>query len=303
MNYRFMKNNIHLIPAVLLILMVTSCAKPIAMFSSDADHVKAPVEIKFNNESKKADTYSWDFGDGNTSVEASPQHKYYLSGHYTVQLKATKGSKESIMEKQIVVDPPHDCLIEMETTLGTMTIQLSDLTPLHRDNFVKLAETGFYDGLIFHRVIEGFMIQGGDPESKNATEGQRLGSGGPGYQIPAEFDKTLFHVKGALASARTGGPSNPEKKSSGSQFYIVDGKPLPESQIAIMEAQKGIKYDEKAREILINEGGTPFLDQEYTVFGQVVKGLDIIDKIAAVETAPGDRPLVDVKIIRVRAIK
>lgn len=298
-----MRNKIQLLHLVLLTVLVSSCAKPVALFTTDKTQVKAPIAIKFKNESKKAETYKWDFGDGNTSNETSPEHKYYLSGSYTVKLEATKGAKVSTTEKQIVVDPPQDCLIEMETSMGTMTIQLSDKTPQHRDNFIKLAETGYYDGLLFHRVIEGFMIQGGDPNSKGASRGQRLGSGGPGYQVPAEFDKTLYHVKGALAAARTGGPSNPEKKSSGSQFYIVDGKPLPENQIAVMEAQKGIKYDDTAREILLKEGGTPFLDQEYTVFGQVIKGLDVIDKIAAVNTDASDRPAEDVKMIKVRAIK
>ena len=298
-----MNNRFLILGVVASTLLLASCAKPVAMFAPDKTVVKAPVLIKFNNQSKKAETYEWDFGDGNTSTEASPEHKYYLSGKYTISLKASKGKKVSITTQEIVVDPPQDCLIEMETSHGTMTILLHDKTPLHRDNFIKLAETGFYDGLLFHRVIEGFMIQGGDPNSKNAKKGTRLGSGGPGYQIAAEFDPTLYHVKGALAAARTGGPGNPKKKSSGSQFYIVDGKPLSADQINLLEQQKGIKYDEKARNILMQEGGAPFLDQEYTVYGQVIKGLDVIDKIAGVQTDRSDRPAEDVKILKVRAIK
>ena len=284
-------------------MFLSSCSKPVAEFVLDEEGIRAPALVKFNNTSKKSESYQWDFGDGTTSDELSPEHKYILSGKYKVTLKAMKGKKESISEKEIIVNPPQDCLVEMETTHGTMTILLYDKTPQHRDNFIKLAETGFYDGLIFHRVINGFMIQGGDPNSRDAKKGARLGTGGPGYQVPAEFDKSLFHVKGALAAARTGGPSNPEKKSSGSQFYIVQGKPISADQLKIYEAQKDIKYDDESREILTNQGGTPFLDQEYTVYGKVVKGLDVIDKIASVETSAADRPLEDVKILRARVVK
>lgn len=298
-----MNNKLIILGVTLMAIMLASCAKPVAMFAPDKTVVKAPVKIKFNNQSKKAETYEWDFGDGNTSTDTSPEHKYYLSGKYTISLKATKGKKVSMATQEIVVDPPQDCLIEMETSEGTMTILLHDKTPLHRDNFIKLAETGYYDDLLYHRVIDGFMIQGGDPNSRNAKPGARLGSGGPGHLVEAEFDPTLFHVKGALAAARTGGPGNPKKKSSGSQFYIVDGKPMSAGQIDILEQQKGIKYDDKARKIFMEEGGAPFLDQEYTVFGQVIKGLDVIDKIASVQTDKSDRPTKDVKILKVRAIK
>jgi cyclophilin family peptidyl-prolyl cis-trans isomerase len=148
-----------------------------------------------------------------------------------------------------------------------MTGMLYNETPKHRDNFVKLVKAGYYDGLLFHRVISGFMIQGGDPDSKNAKPGQPLGMGGPGYTVPAEFVPSLKHNRGALAAARTGGPSNPQKASSGSQFYIVHP-----------------------------ENGAHFLDNEYTVYGQITDGLTVIDKIAAVEKGSSDRPVKDVKM-------
>ena len=138
------------------------------------------------------------------------------------------------------------------------------------------------------------MIQGGDPNSRGASPESRLGTGGPGYQVDAEITDDLGHVKGALAAARIGGPANPQKKSSGSQFYIVHGKPVTDQQIAQMEARLGINYPDNIRSNYLEHGGTPFLDQEYTVFGQVIEGLDIIDDIAKVRTAPGDRPLEDV---------
>ena len=287
----------------MIMLLMASCAKPLAKFAMEADDKKAPSKIVFNNSSEKAESYFWDFGDGNTSTEMSPEHKYYLSGKYNVKLVAKKGKKMSETEQSIVIDPPHDCLISMETNYGSMTIRLYDGTPKHRDNFIKLAEQGYYDGLLFHRVIDGFMIQGGDPNSKNAKPGTRLGSGGPGYTVPAEFTEEYAHVKGALAAARTGGPSNPKKASSGSQFYIVHGQKATEDVIESMEKRKGVTYTDEAKAAYINNGGTPFLDQDYTVFGIVEKGLDIVDKIAEVETDGSDRPKSDVKITKVRVIK
>lgn len=182
---------------------------------------------------------------------------------------------------------------EIKTTQGTMKVKLFNSTPQHRDNFIKLANEGFYEDLLFHRVIKGFMAQGGDPESRGAAPGKRLGSGGPGYTIPAEIGAP--HIKGALSAARTGGASNPEKRSSGSQFYIVSGKPVNDAQLNQFEQQKGIKYSEKQRELYKKLGGAPFLDMDYTVYGEVVEGLEVIDKIEAVQTQ-SDRPLEDVKM-------
>lgn len=288
---------------LLLMFVLTSCSKPMAYFIADSNDNAAPARVTFGNQSKKAETYLWDFGDGTTSTEISPTHKYITSGKYTVKLTATKGKKQHTMEKELIFDAPHDCLVEMETTMGSITIKLHDSTPQHRDNFIKLAETEYYDNMLFHRVINGFMIQGGDPESKSAKKGQRLGSGGPGYTVPAEFVNGLVHIKGALSAARQGDAVNPEKRSSGSQFYIVQGKPLSANQLDQMEWQKGYKYTAEQREILTTQGGTPFLDKEYTVFGQVVKGMEIIDKIASVQTDGADRPLEDVRILKVRVIK
>jgi peptidyl-prolyl cis-trans isomerase B (cyclophilin B) len=231
--------------------------------------------------------------------EATPTHKYTSSGNYTVELIAKKGNKTNTAKKQVVVDAPEKCLVLLETSLGNMTILLYNETPGHRDNFLKLVEKGFYDDLLFHRVINGFMIQGGDPESKNATADARLGSGGPGYQIPAEFVDSLVHVKGALAAART---NNPEKKSSGSQFYIVHGKPLSAKELDLIEAKKDLHYSDEQRKAYTTQGGTPHLDKEYTVFGIVVEGFDVLDKIAAAKTAPGDRPVENVKM-KIKAIK
>ena len=275
------------------LFLFSSCAKTIAGFGFTEPENPAPATVNFDNQSKNAESYEWNFGDGTTSTEADPKHEFKSSGKYVVSLKAMKGGKVTTINKQVTIQQPKVCLVEIETTLGTMKAVLYDATPQHRDNFLKLAEEGFYDDLLFHRVINGFMIQGGDPQSRNATPKKRLGSGGPGYLVPAEFVDTLAHVKGALAAART---NNPQKKSSGSQFYIVQGRKLSDGQLDMMEAQKDIRYTPEQREIYTTLGGTPQLDQEYTVFGQVIEGLDVLDKIAATATAPGDRPKMDIKM-------
>ena len=233
----------------------------------------------------------------------------------------------------------------IKTTLGDITVRLYDETPLHRDNFLKLAREGYYDGTLFHRVIKNFMVQGGDPNSRGASPTAHLGAGGPDYTIPAEFNKSLIHKKGALAAARQGDEVNPEKRSSGSQFYIVTGEiysagkltqlerqmaqqqlqnifndlvvenrsriiqlrknrdnaglmalqeELQKKTYALAKEQGEPKYTPEQREVYTSIGGTPFLDQNYTVFGEVEEGLDVVDKIQLVQTQPGDRPVDDI---------
>ncbi|RMF28314.1 MAG: PKD domain-containing protein, partial [Bacteroidetes bacterium] len=262
----------------------------------------APALITFENLSKNADQYEWDFGDGNFSNDPAPKHRYRSSGNYEVVLRARKGRRTSVTRKRLQITQPLDCMVEIETEYGTMLVKLFNATPKHRDNFFKLAQEGFYDGLLFHRVIEGFMIQGGDPESRNAGPHQMLGRGGPGYQLPAEFVDSLIHVKGAVAAARLGDAVNPEKKSSGSQFYIVQGKVYTAEELDRIEAQKGIRYSPEQRKAYLTIGGTPFLDGEYTVFGTVVEGLEVIDRIAAQPVGQGNRPLKDI-VMKVRPVQ
>jgi cyclophilin family peptidyl-prolyl cis-trans isomerase len=281
-----------------LMILATSCAvKPVVEFSTAPQKLTAPAKVTFENKTVKADTYAWDFGDEksiqDTSTKVNPTHVYKRSGNYTVVLKATKGSK-TVTRKQIIqVMAPERCLIEIETEYGTMLAELFSSTPQHRDNFVKLTDEGYYNDLLFHRVINTFMIQGGDPNSRNAPAGQALGFGGPTYKIPAEFVDSLVHTKGAIAAARD---NNPQKASSGSQFYIVQGRPADEKMLTQIETMRSFRYTPEQRKAYMTEGGTPQLDREYTVFGRVIQGLDIIDKIAAVETERGDRPKKDVKM-------
>jgi len=194
---------------------------------------------------------------------------------------------------------PKQEMILIETDYGNMKIKLYDSTPKHRDNIKKLAKEGFYDGTLFHRVIPQFMVQGGDPDSKGAPAGKNLGSGGPGYTIPAEIG--AYHFKGTLAAARRGA-GNPNKESSGSQFYVVQGKPVTEQQLLSFASQKGIVYSAEDVERYTKMGGTPFLDNEYTVFGEVVEGMDVIDKIASVKIGNSDRPMEDVTM-KVKVVK
>ena len=194
--------------------------------------------------------------------------------------------------------------VEMVTTKGTLVIRLSDSTPRHRDNFLKLVNQHFYDGILFHRVMSQFMVQAGDPKSKTAKPGEALGLGGPGYTVPAEIRPDLFHKKGALAAARTPDEINPTRESNGSQFYLVHGRVYSEEELNSVETRlNGYKIPAAHREVYKTTGGTPSLDQKYTVFGEVIKGISVIDSIAAVTTGERNRPVEDVRIIKTTLIK
>lgn len=197
----------------------------------------------------------------------------------------------------------------LETNKGNIRITLYDDTPLHRDNFIKLVKSGFYDGLLFHRVINRFMIQGGDSASRHATAGQMLGDSPEGYSIPAEIRfPERFHKRGALAAAREGDHVNPQRVSSMSQFYIVCGQKfndeiLDKIQQRIDQSTNGsIKLTPEIRKVYRETGGTPHLDGQYTVFGEVTEGMDVVESIEKVETDANDRPLEDVRIIRAQIV-
>lgn len=244
--------------------------------------------------------------------------------------------------------------VSFETNYGKIIVKLYPETPKHRDNFMKLVNKGFYDGVLFHRVIADFMIQAGDPESKKAMPGAMLGSGDVGYTIPAEFAyPQYYHKRGALAAARQGDMTNPKKASSGCQFYIIQGRVFSEEELNVMEKNNGLKFEAKLfqeklktkqnelkkyrqdrnliksdslqnsileevrSEIAKNPtykfteqqridyktlGGTPHLDGEYTVFGEVIEGLDIVEKISKTKTGRNDRPMKDIKVIKAKWI-
>lgn len=186
--------------------------------------------------------------------------------------------------------------VVIETEHGNITLVLFDNTPKHRDNFLKLANEGFYDSTLFHRVIPQFMIQGGDPDSKKTAAGTPLGNGDVGYRIDAEINDTNFHQYGAVAAARD---NNPNKSSSGCQFYIVVGKKFTGEQLDGMSKQNGRNYTPAQREVYKTIGGTPHLDGNYTVFGQVIEGMDVVEKIVAEPRNQMDRPNKDMRMLKV----
>lgn len=196
-------------------------------------------------------------------------------------------------------------LVEINTTAGRMVVELYNETPEHRDNFLKLARAHYYDSTLFHRVIAGFMIQGGDPDSRRADDRSKpLGNGGPDYTIPAEIQGALIHTKGALAAARESDDINPEKRSSGSQFYIVQGRPWEPADLANLEARMNrnrpdsaaVRHTAEQVEAYRTLGGSPHLDGNYTVFGRLVEGMDVLDRIAGQPCDGQDRPLTDVRM-------
>ncbi len=189
--------------------------------------------------------------------------------------------------------------VKIVTSKGTIVVKLSNKTPLHRNNFIKLVKQKYYNGILFHRVIKEFMIQAGDDSTKQSVPGKRYGSGGLKNKIPAEFDSSLFHKRGALAAARD---NNPEKASSGSHFYIVQGKKFTDSTLTDVEVKRmgGRKIPERYRAVYKTIGGAPHLDQNYTVFGEVLKGMQVVDTIAQMERDQYDRPKEDVRIIRMK---
>ncbi len=291
-------NRINCLVYLGVVLILSSCAKPIARYTYTVDSEVIPSRIELKNQSEGAESYEWKIDGVHYSNEEAPDIVLYSSGRHTIELAAIKGGKKTVLNQDIIVNAPEFCAVLMRTSLGDMTIELYDETPLHRDNFIKLASSGFYDSLLFHRVINGFMIQGGDPNSKNPNA-QNMGTGGPGYKVDAEFKEGLYHYKGSLAAARQGDNVNPKRQSSGSQFYIVQGKPVDGGTLDNLEARNGVTYDEDSRKRYQELGGTPFLDNQYTVFGRVVEGVDVIDNIAGVKTDQRDRPREPVKILQV----
>lgn len=197
-----------------------------------------------------------------------------------------------------------DKMVELNTTMGKMVIKLYNETPEHRDNFLKLTRQGYFDKQLFHRVIDNFMIQSGDPNSIDADKGEMLGTGGPDYTLPAKFVQGIYHKKGALAAARKEDAVNPEKRSSGSQFYIVQGRILTPGQLeALVRTGRHKPFTEKQIEDYTTIGGAPHLDGDYTVFGELVEGFDVLDSIASVPVDAYNRPVEDVIILEAKVLQ
>ena len=325
-----MRKTMMAIAVASLMVMGSGCKKTETSGSADAS-------------SEQADSISVDNIEG-TAAEAAEAGE-------TAEVTEVKNEN---MENEKVSANKEDVIVKISTTKGEITVRLYGDTPRHRDNFVKLAKEGFYEGTLFHRVINEFMVQAGDPDSKGAAKGKMLGSGDPGYTLAAEINYPKhFHKRGALAAARTGDQVNPERRSSGSQFYIVTGKKYGEKEVAQLEQQLGmgqqqtifqrlvgenrakiqelqsrgdrdglmklqeeliaqteaeaaknpVKLTEEQRKAYTTVGGTPHLDGQYTVFGEVVSGMEVVAAIEKVATDRNDRPTDDVKIVKVEVVE
>ena len=193
--------------------------------------------------------------------------------------------------------------VSIETSYGLIVVELYDATPKHQANFISLAEKGFYDSLIFHRVISNYMIQAGDPQSRPSLNSAAIGAGGTGYTIDSEINPKIIHKRGALAAARFDDDVNPNQESSGSQFYLVQGRPYPRKYLEKFEKERGEKYTEDQLRAYETIGGAPNLDGKYTVFGEIVIGLNIVEKISEVETGRGNRPKQNIYILSMKVLK
>ncbi|MDE5845479.1 MAG: peptidylprolyl isomerase [Muribaculaceae bacterium] len=282
------------------------------------------------------------------------KRRFITLGVFVIVCLAVAFGVSSKYKSNMSQNNSREVIADIKTTMGDIKVKLYNQTPLHRDNFVKLAQEGYYDGVLFHRVINDFMVQTGDGDSRDAAKGKVLGSGDPGYTIEAEIHyPELYHKRGVLAAARTGDSVNPEKRSSGSQFYIVTGKTFNDSTLAqiekrhqvnmmqkifnrlqvenrdtIMELRRNrdregldrlrdelvakaeaeyakapFKIPEDQKQAYKEQGGTPHLDGDYTVFGEVIEGMDVVDKIQKAETDRNDRPLEDIRILSVKIEK
>lgn len=204
------------------------------------------------------------------------------------------------METPEVKKAPEHTYVLIQTTVGNIKLKLYNETPLHKENFIKIVKDGVLDSTLFHRVIPEFMIQGGDPQSKNAYPGQRLGMGGLPYKVPAELSKDIIHKRGTLAAARDG---NPQKASSSTQFYIVVGRKFTETELNTIGARTGNSWNDEQKKIYAEVGGTPMLDMNYTVFGETVEGIEIVDKIVNAPRDNNDRPTTDIRMLKVTIIE
>lgn len=275
-------------------LTLWQCSTPIAAFQhNNTAPLRVPSKVYFENVSKNASGFTWLVNGLQVSNDENLNYEFLESGRYVVELIAEEGSKQVRKQSELFIQPPRNCIVLIETTAGNLVLELLEETSGHLQNFTDLVDSGFYNGLIFHRVIEDFMIQGGDNASR---------SGGKRYDDPSEIPQEIMishpHYRGALAAARMPDDMNPTKASSGSQFYIVDGRKLTDDSMKKVQSKKLFNYTAEQLTKYTEVGGAPQLDGEYTVFGYLVSGFDVLDRIAECTTDSYDKPLQDIKIIK-----
>ncbi|MBT8232553.1 MAG: peptidylprolyl isomerase [Saprospiraceae bacterium] len=278
-------------------LLATACSKPVANFLIEEDKVQIAESVSFVNSSQGAETFVWSINGDVQSNEKDFKNTFYESGRHTIGLKAIKGSDISEKTSDVFITAPQECKVFIKTNFGNLILGLYEETPIHLNNFVDLVENGFYDGIKFHRIMDGFMIQGGDVKTRDKSFNGTYQS-----EIHAEINSHAYHVRGALAAARMPDEINPDKKSSGTQFYIVDGRNIDIDNLRDTESSKLIDYSEEQIAQYLENGGAPQLDGEYTVFGYLIEGYDVLDKISGVETDEKNKPLEEVIILEAKML-
>lgn len=277
-------------------LFLFQCKAPLASFNKSGLTSEIGSKVFIENHSKNAERYIWTVNDSIKVESVNLEHIFYSSGRHKIQLEAFKGTNSSRTTSELFVNVPDDCLVKINTNKGSMVFKLLEDTPLHLKNFTKLIESGYYNGLIFHRVIDGFMIQAGGQGKRKTNVDEKVA------EIPQEINTKYLHYKGALAAARMPDDVNPKKSSSGGQFYIVHGRPLTAKQIKDNEAKRIEDYSEEQKAKYLQLGGAPQLDGEYTVLGYMLSGFDVLDKIATVKTDKSDKPINEVLINNIQIL-
>jgi len=268
-----------------------------AAFDHGQGAYKVPATLTFTNQSTKATSFSWSINGEEVSTDDNLVYEVLESGRYDITLVASDGGKTTSKSKTIYVAPPDNCTVLLETDSGNIILELLEETSAHLTNFTELVDSGFYDGLIFHRVIDDFMIQGGGNEYR--TKGKKFADP---PTVREEINTDFPHYRGALAAARMPDNINPDKASSGSQFYIVDGRKLDAKAMEKFQASKLFSYTEEQIQRYTAVGGAPQLDGEYTVFGYMLSGYEVLDRIAESITDSYDKPVQDITILRARSL-
>jgi len=271
-------------------VFLVSCSRPVAYFTV-SEFRQLPAELDFSNSSQNAISYRWYIDNQQVSEEEDMTYLFLHSGRYTVRLEATDGKKTDDLSKELVLAPPDDCIVWMETSKGNMAFRLLEATPIHRNNFLAKVESGYYRNKLFHRVIGGFMIQGGRSQEGIASE-----------TIQAEIQANNVHTRGALSAARMPDAMNPQKESSDVEFFIVQGRKMDEEALLNMASEKLLDYTHLQIAAYLQRGGTPQLDMEYTVFGYLIYGDQVIDRIASAKTDINDKPIEDILIQDIKVL-
>lgn len=284
---------------LLLCILFIQCSVPKAAFDLEGDDVRtAPEYLYFNNQSINAKAFRWLINDQIVSQEQDLRYYFTESGNYKISLHAIEGDKVSTADHYIGVRAPKECMILISTDKGDMVFELYEQTPIHRRNMLNLIKMGYYEGIAFHRVIEGFIVQAGDNATR--TDGKIFSLP---ETIPNEINTNLLHFKGVLAAARMPDNINPDKASSATQFYIVDGRDVTKEELKFLGDGRSTPYRQSQVEAYLDNGGSPQLDHEYTVFGRMVEGQAVLDSIANVETNDRDRPIDEVRILSIKEIE